>query len=329
MIPALFDAHCDTISGLWARGEHLEQNSGHVDLNRAAIYPHYVQFFAAYTNIGAKPLADITDDAARRQAIRERLIEADAEVYDRFHALVQYFYQEVRRNHDRVIACRTIEDLDRARAEGKVAAILTVEEGAQLDMTVEEAYEIGVRAIALTWNYRNIIGGSNLSGGGLTEYGREFVKKMQKLGILVDVSHSSEEVFYDVVKLAEKPFIASHSNSRTICQHPRNLTDEQFVALCRAGGVAGFNFASHFVTPDGVSTLNDCVDHIEHFLSLGGARHIAMGGDLDGISSAPDGINGVQDVCKLADAMAARGISVSQIEDIFYNNLYRVVKEAW
>jgi len=329
MIPALFDSHCDTLLHLLGSGEHLDSTGGHIDLNRASVYPHYVQFFAAFTHIGEKAMAACPDAEAQNRIIREETILGDRDCFNHFHALVQLFYQEVKRNRERMMDCRCIEDIDQARAEGKVAAVLTVEDAGQIDMSLEEVYAIGVRAIGLTWNYRNVIGGSNLSGGGLTEYGRDFVRKMQKLGILVDLSHSSEELFYDVVKIAEKPFIASHSNARRVCDHPRNLTDEQFLALCRAGGVAGLNLGTGFIHNGGPATIGHCADHIEHFLKLGGARHIAIGGDLDGVGALPEGIEGIQGVWKIADELAARGHSTSLIEDLFYNNLYRVVKEAW
>ncbi len=326
--PAYFDCHCDTLLELSKGRGTLRSGPCHVTLEAAREYEHYVQFFAVYSNMGEH--MSFASEEEFQKAVRDGKIQPTPELYEHYEKLIRIFYEQMEQCPDIAVPCRSVADIDAAREAGKIAAVLTLEGAEQLGATgVEDAYARGVRACTLTWNYPNIIGGSNVSGGGLTDYGHEFLRRCENVGMLVDVSHSSEELFYDVAKAARVPFIATHSNARSVGHHRRNLTDEQFRALARAGGVAGFNLYANFIRDDGVCTVEDCADHIEHFLSLGGAKHIAMGGDLDGCSKLPEGISGVGDVYRIADCLAARGVPVSVIEDIFYNNIRRVCKEVW
>lgn len=326
--PAYFDCHCDTLSEIGRTGDTLMSGNRHVTLSAMGDYEHYVQFFAIFTNMGAGQLDCDPDEGIRR--IRAGEIHPTPALYEHFEKLIAVFNEQMQLLSDVVTPCRSVADIDAARKAGKIAAVLTMEGAEQLGETsVEDAYARGIRACTLTWNYRNMIGGSNVSGGGITPYGEEFLRRCERVGMLVDISHSSEELFYDVARLSRVPFIASHSNARSIGSHRRNLTDEQFMALCRKDGVAGFNMYASFIRDDDVCTLDDCADHIEHFLSLGGAKNIAMGGDLDGCERIPDGMTGSGDVYKIADKLAERGVKASVIEDIFYNNIRRVCKEVW
>ena len=328
MKPAYFDCHCDTLLETLRSGDSLRSGNRHVTLDAMRDYPHYVQFFAVFSNMGAG-LHFETDEAYYR-AVRNREIRPTPALFAQYEACVAEFDRQMRALSDIILPCRSVADIEAARAQGKMSAVLTVEGAEQLGETsVEHAYARGVRACTLTWNYANDIGGSNVSGGGLTEYGKEFLARCEKAGMLVDLSHSSEELFYDVAKYSHVPFIATHSNARAVGHHRRNLTDEQFLRLIKAGGVAGFNLYASFIRDEGVCTLEDCADHIQHFLDLGGAKNIAMGGDLDGCEALPEGISGSGDVYKLADVLAARGVPVSVLEDIFYNNILRVCREVW
>ena len=182
--------------------------------------------------------------------------------------------------------------------------------------------------IAPAWNAQNALTGSCMTGGGLTAQGKEFVRRAQKLGMILDVSHISEKAFWDLCDITEKPFVASHSNSRAICKHVRNLTDEQFKALCEAGGTAGLNLYGAFLRDEGRPTLEDVWRHIGHFLELGGDGHIALGGDLDGCSVLPEGFAGVDSYAMLAQWLEDRKLPSSTIENIFSESLLKVVKQC-
>ena len=165
------------------------------------------------------------------------------------------------------------------------------------------------------------------TGGGLTKRGREYVKECQRLGILVDVSHISDEAFWQIMDMTQAPVVASHSNSRKVCDVSRNLTDDMFRAICATGGVAGFNLCADFVGEN--PTVDTACDHIFHFLELDpSGSHIALGGDLDGISEMPAGLHGVQDYGKLADRLLERGLDEVTLKKIFWSNALGVIDKC-
>lgn len=305
----VFDGHCDTILRCYSSGGGMRQSEGHLDLERTGKYAGWAQFFAIFAS---------------------KMWEKDPlwEVTQRQYAL---FRRELEANPDRVVQCRTAEEIERAWRENKTAALLSIEGAELLDCDLEkleEVYRWGVRAINLTWNHANELSGTNVDDKekGLTAKGRAFAARMQELGMLVDVSHLSDPGFWDVMDLAKKPIFASHSNSRAVCPHTRNLTDEQFGALIKNGGVTGLNMCDEFVgeTP----TIDTVVAHVEHWFGLGGENNVSLGGDWDGISGMPAGIQGIQDIEKLAERLLQMNYNEDKVKGIFYRNLMRVVGEV-
>ena len=308
----LFDAHCDTAFKMVLKGYGLADNNGHTDLRRGTEYAPYAQFYALFA-------MDERDVPAYFPAIQGMSKET------MFAAELVTLLRELDVNSDRVTLCRTAKDARRAAAENKTAAFLSIE-GAELigcDLKrLDEMFALGVRALNLTWNNPNAL----VCESGLTELGREFVRRCEKLGIIVDVSHLPDDAFWDVAEMAEKPFMASHSNSRVIFPHKRNLTDAQFAAIMSSGGVAGINLYSGFIAekPD----IPAVIRHIEHFLSLGGGKTVALGCDLDGCDSLPDGISGIENVKEIYNALLRLNYDETLLRDIFYNNLMRVVEKV-
>jgi membrane dipeptidase len=194
----------------------------------------------------------------------------------------------------------------------KPGGLLSIEGGEPLGTDIQMLrmfFRLGVRAVGLTWNGRNALadGVSEASSrGGLTTAGRVMVSEMNKLGMLVDVSHLSEASFWDVAELSARPFIASHSNCITICEHPRNLTDKQLMALAKSGGVVGINFLPRFLSAASQASMSDIVSHIDHMLSVMGRGHVGLGSDFDGIASTPIGLEDVTQLPKLQDLLAQR-----------------------
>ena len=211
-----------------------------------------------------------------------------------------------------------------------MSAILTLEGTAGFGhdpALLEDLSAIGFRVVSLAWNEQNPLTGSHITGGGLTDLGREFVKEAQRLGMLVDVSHISDEGFWDMMKITEAPIIATHSNSRNLWNNSRNLTDDMFRAICETGGVAGYNACDEFTGEN--PTVDTICDHIFHFLELDPAgKHIALGGDLDGVTNMPAGFEGVQSWPVLAQRLLERGMDAQMIDDIFWNNGIGVMKRA-
>ena len=211
-----------------------------------------------------------------------------------------------------------------------MSAILTIEGPAGFEydpVLLEDLYKIGFRITTLGWNEQNVLTGSHVTGGGLTDMGREFVREAQRVGMIVDVSHISDEGFWDIMKATQKPIIASHSNSRKVCDVSRNLTDDMFRAICETGGVAGFNQCAPFVgeKPD----FDSVCDHILHFLELDPeADHIALGGDLDGCDELPDGFEGVQSYPAMAQKLMERGLNPEMIRKIYWENALGVMEKC-
>lgn len=316
----LFDGHCDTImrcyntDSEYYNGGSMRQNTGHVSLLEAKEhFGGYAQFFAIFAETGMIPG------------------KTYAQMFEEEYAL---FHREMEANLDLAVHCCTAKEAERAIEQGKIAAFLSVEGAEILDCSIprlEQAYQMGVRAVNITWNHANLLSGTNVEEKerGLSTQGKAFVRRMQELGVLVDVSHLSDPGFWDVAELAEsagKPFFASHSNSRRLCPHPRNLTDEQFKEIIRLGGVAGFNTCDSFVS-EKQPNLDAAIAHIEHFCSLGGEKNVAMGGDWDGCDLF-NGIEKVTDVDCLYEGLLRRNFKESLVQDIFFNNLMRVVQEV-
>jgi len=315
----LFDGHCDTLLRCWHtdwseyNGGSLRENTGHIDLLRARrSFGSYCQFFAIFASSVKK------EQEERIRALRDQLA---------------IFKRETAANADLVAHCRTAEQAEQTLKQGKIAAFLAVE-GAELlgcNMDIlEEAYEAGVRAVNLTWNYENAISGSNAQGKdkGLTEHGKTFVRRMQELGMIVDVSHLSDPGFWDVAELSEeagKPFMAGHSNSRAIYNHSRNLTDEQFLAIVKARGVAGVNAADELLSED--PSVDTIIANIEHWMALGGKDSVAIGADFDGCTPCP-GIRDITDLGVIYERLLRMNDSESQVQAIFFDNMMRVVRDV-
>lgn len=304
-----FDMHCDTLYELCHQSESLKDNVKlHISLNKSAHFTHYAQFFAMFC--GSTEMED------------------DADADHRLTALLKTAEREISDRSDFVRLCRTGNDLFEARNNGICAAFLTVE-GADLlphETALRKAWDAGVRLVTLTWNHRNRYGCSAKidQTEGLTRDGVEFVRSCEEKSILLDASHLSDAGFYDLLRCAKRPFVASHSNSRTVCPHFRNLTDEMFREIVDMGGVVGMNLNPGFLRIDGGingAEIEDVVRHIEHFLDLGGENTICMGADWDGISSLPHGMTSVASVTLIRDALAARGYDEILLDQIFYDNL--------
>jgi membrane dipeptidase len=248
---------------------------------------------------------------------------------------VDAFYREIEDNSDKLIFATTGSDVDKAREEGKIAALLSIEGGEALDGRIELLrifYRLGVRLMTLTWSLRNELADGAFegrTGGGLTRFGVEVVEEMDRLGMVVDVSHLSEAGFWDVMKVSERPIIASHSNSKALCSHPRNLTDEQAKAIAEKGGVIGVNFAGYFLG-EGRRSLAGVIEHIDYLSALIGPEHVGLGSDFDGLpfEQLPDELKGVSGLPRIAGELAARGYSEQAIKGIMGENLLRVVRSV-
>lgn len=217
---------------------------------------------------------------------------------------------------------------------GKIAALLTVEGGEVLEGEIANLrilYKLGVRGLTLTWNHRNELADGVMelkSGGGLSTFGHEVVKEMNRLGMLIDVSHLSEKGFYDVLEASDKPIAATHSNAWTVCKHPRNLKDEQILALAGKGGVIGINFYPSFLA-EGRAGLKDIISHIEYIASLAGTDVLGFGSDFDGIDLLPDSIPGPEGFCLIIDELLRLNYREEDVRKIAYQNFLNLIRSIF
>lgn len=311
----VFDLHCDTALELLGRDnapeKSLRSNDCHIDLDRAGKLAGYCQCFACFTtpfmldwmNTSPKTVFEKEIDILRRS------LQANSDV------IQQAF---------------SASDVEDNLQKGIMSAIFTIEGPAGFGFDpakLEELYQMGFRITSLGWNEKNPLAGSNVTGGGLTDLGKAYIKEAQRLGFIIDVSHISDEAFWDIMDVTQAPIVATHSNSRAVCDHTRNLTDDMFLAICKTGGVAGFNQYDAFVgiQPD----LDAACDHFLHFLELDpDGKHIALGGDLDGCESLPAGFTGVESYPVLAEHLHMRGLDERILRDIFWNNALGVMKRC-
>ena len=310
---AVFDLHCDTAFEMLGRGGQpdkiLRTNDLHVDLQRAAALPAYAQCFACFSSTLRNSSAASPQDIFRRE--------------------VDKIKQQVSANSDVITLASNADQIRKNRENRRISAILTAEGSAGINFSPDALPMLrdeGFCAISLCWNEQNPLTGSHIAGGGLTEQGRAFVKQAQALGLVIDVSHISDEAFWDIMDITVAPVIASHSNSRSVHRHSRNLSDDMFSAICATGGVAGINLYTAFL---GGTSLDAVCNHIFRYLELDpDGTHIAIGGDLDGCDSLPAGINGIEDYPKLACRLAERGLPDHVIQNIFWNNALGVIEHC-
>lgn len=307
--------HCDTISRLMkqeraGRPEGLAENSGHLDLARMKKSGYILQNFALFVNR-----------------------EACQDPWQEVCALHELYETQMLQNKETVLPVLKYQDIADARDMGKMSAMLTVEEGGVCGGSLEKLktlYEWGVRMLTLTWNYPNELGwpAKGLPDGGLTRRGREFITEMEEMGMIVDVSHLSDRGFYEVWELARRPFVASHSNARSICSHPRNMTDDMIRKTGECGGCIGLNFYSDFLAENPEDGgLQALVRHVKHMTDVGGEEVLGLGSDFDGIDTNEE-LPGAQSMGVLWDTLHKAGFTQGQLDGIFYKNVLRVYQEV-
>lgn len=299
------DFHCDVLCKLLADGDlTFEGNKpGLLDVTHGRLREHHslLQTFAVY-------ISPFRPDYRTINPILES---------------IDLFYEKVL-TLPGMRHIRTCADLEACRKDGKTGALLSLEgaEGLQGKLSaLRLMHRLGVRAIGFTWNEANWAadGAMEPRGGGLTSQGTKFVKACNELDIIIDVSHLSERAFWDVAALSEKPIIASHSNAKALCDHPRNLTDLQIQAIIECGGVIGVTFVPMFLRASGHATIKDVLDHIDHICSLGGGNNVMIGSDFDGIDHYVEGLTHPGELEALRQAMLGR-FSESQTERIWSGN---------
>lgn len=299
------DTHCDTLCKLTDNNLSFEENDLHISLSRLNNKNHYTQLFACF--VGEE----------YRQNAKRRCMQ-----------LIDTFYDKVISNPN-VMLCINYKELLSGRSLNKMCAFLSVEGGYGIEdiSDVEYLYDRGVRCIGLVWNDDNALASGVLGSGGITDFGKKVISKMNELRIFLDVSHMNDRSFFEAVELTELSPVASHSNSRSVCDNPRNLTDEQFKIIMEKGGYVGINYYPLFLTGDKNAAISDIIKHIEYFLSLGGENVIGLGSDFDGIDYLPKEMHSIGDIDKLISQMQRIGWSDCLVRKILSENFENIIKK--
>lgn len=323
----IIDMHCDTISEIWesrrsGKPQQLAANTLHMDIRKMKKANYMLQNFAMYIDL-----------------------KKNLDPFEYGNSLIDIFYEEMEKNKNDIRVTKTYEEIMENEREGKMSALLTIEEGGCCKGKIEnleKLYDLGARMMTLTWNYPNELANPNLlqektdSNGfplfdgtnGLTETGFAFAKRMEELGMIIDVSHLSDAGFWDIANCTKKPFVASHSNARALCGHARNLTDDMIKTIAERGGVIGLNYYGCFLNErnDSTSTAARIAEHARYITNIGGSECLGLGSDFDGIDGSLE-IADCAQMDKLFDALRAAGFSQNTIEKIAYQNVLRVYKE--
>lgn len=297
----LCDLHCDTALWLYLRDASLADNPFHISEKLFRGYEKYIQLAAVFTS----PRLSNDEGYSQFWKVRERLIRECAALD--------------------IPLVSTSAELERAIHDRGRAFILTVEDVRIADgniSRIRELYDAGVRVITPLWGGETVIGGSHDTKSGLTDFGAYAVEEMTKCGIIPDISHASDRAcdeIMDICEAAKKSPIATHMNSRAVCNHTRNLTDERFDRLCSLGGICGISLCPEHLTERESCTLYDAVRHIMHYMELA-PDHVALGCDFDGVGELPEGLENISRLPALADPLEAEGFTERDIRALFYDN---------
>jgi len=306
----VFDGHCDTLLAVLTGKRRLGERSSE-GLPRMREGGVTAQIFAICTCSGHLPGGPL------KQALR----------------MLDAFYRELEDNPDSLVLATSATDIERAKREGRVAAILGLEGAEPLEGdlgVLRMLHRLGVRVVGLTWNRRNQAADGVNEAGGLTNFGVALVRELNRLGMVIDVAHLAPAGVRDVLELSEAPVIASHANAYALCPHRRNLTDEQLEAIAAKGGVVGVTFVPRFVAEGGEgASLGRLLDHIDHVAKVAGIDHVGLGSDFDGFADRP--MAGLEDVTKLPNVTAGllgRGYSPAEVQKVLGGNFLRVFREV-
>jgi len=311
----VFDGHCDTILEIMNHKRTLgdRASTGHLDIPRLKEGGVDIQVFAVFIEDIYKP------DRSLKRTLQ----------------LIDCFYREIEKNQNDISLVTNYNQIKEVNRARKIAAILSIEGGEALEgdlAVLRVLYKLGVRLLTLTWNQRNqIADGLNESrtGGGLTEFGLKVIEEMNRLGMLIDISHLSEAGFWDVAKYSKNPIIASHSNCYTLCPHRRNLKDDQIKAIADKGGVIGITFVPNFLIQENrKATIEDVIKHIDYLVETVGVDYVGLGSDFDGTGGLPLGLEGVDKIPNITKGLLDRGYEEKDIKKILGENFLRVFKEV-
>ena len=302
-----FDLHCDTAYEIHRKKSSLLHNCGAVDIERGLKFESYVQNFAIYIEDGLSP----------------------DESHKKFLQITQNLIAEIDENSDKITLCRSFLDINRAISCKKIAAVLSIENAAALGdnaANLELAHNLGVCIVSLTWNGENNLASGCQKSGKIKPFGVKILQKMQNLNMILDISHLNREGFWHSFETFEGKIVATHSNVRAICDHSRNLDDNQICAIIKREGLIGLNLYPPFISGEEAAQWCDILKHAEHILKLGGAENLSIGSDFDGA----DLDKKWDDLAKIPNVFNefSKEFGVKIAQKIFYENACNFMKKS-
>ncbi len=324
VLRAYGDLHCDMLYKAWRRGagDIFEMEGAMADVSKVLRGGGVLQLYAIFM----PDPEDIREAGDRWQGDDEYIREA-----------CDTFRRTLEAHGDVFARARSMAEVDRNRAEGKLSGMLSMEDGRAVEGSFDKLralYEMGIRVMGLTWNHANCFGFPNstdreIMERGLTPFGKEALSCMEEMGMVIDVSHLSDGGFWDVARLSRKPFIASHSNCRALNPHTRSMTDEMIRALAEKGGVMGLNFCPNFLNrnpEDEHSAVEDLARQLRHRINVGGLECAAIGTDFDGIGGELD-IGSAEQMPVFFEKLGEMGFTPRELDRICLGNVDRVFRE--
>ena len=310
MKAALFDTHADTPYEMYKKQTGLRENGLHISLDKTKSYSVYFQCMAIWSD---KALSD-------------------EECFYNFKKIHEHLMLCLK-NDDGAKICKSYDDILCAHKDGKAAFMLTVEDARLLSGEIkrlEYMREMDVRMLTLQWQGKTIIGGGFDTDAPLTNFGCDVVRKCAELGIIPDISHANERTAREIIDIASEmgsSVIASHSNSRAICDHERNMTDNLYHELVKAGGIVGISLAPQHLTVQGTANAECVFTHIDHYAEREGIGHICLGCDLDGIETTPIDIRSIEEVERIAECMLKHNYKEEYVHAVFSENARRFLAD--
>ncbi|MBD3181664.1 membrane dipeptidase [Candidatus Poribacteria bacterium] len=315
------DTHCDTIQRVLDSGIDLgvKSDKGHIDIPRLFEGGVDAQVFACYIGRAGEP-----DGYYVKRALR----------------MIDAFYSQLDKYPDKITPTLKADEIKQNSDKDKISAILSIEGGHAIedDLTLlRDFYRLGVRLMTITWNSTNWADASRQpeEHNGLTDFGRDVIREMNNLGMMVDVSHSSDKTTWDVLETSKHPIIASHSCAKSLSEHPRNLNDDLIREITRKDGLICINFYSLFLDVNYESnpeskppSFRKIIDHIDHIINLGGVDCVGLGSDFDGMGPAPVGMEDVTKMPMITKELLERGYSVEDVKKIIGGNFIRLFGEV-
>ena len=302
----LVDGHCDTIEVAFDKQKNIDDKSLNFNLKDAK--KPMIQMMATFISPEYKNSLKRAKD------------------------IINYFYEQYEKFSDEIILVKTKEDIENLKE--KFGILLTIENGRAIEndlKNVDYFYDKGIRVMSINWNEDNLLGCGALTKNdiGLTELGKQYINKLNEKNIIIDISHSSPKTFWDTAKLSEKPIVATHSCCIEICNHPRNLTDEQIKQIAKMNGIIGICYSSTFLSEKKKASSKEIVKHISYIANLVGIDYVGLGSDFDGLEEEhlPTDIKGIKDIDKIKEELKNVGFTKEEIAKIWGENWLRVLRK--